>query len=114
MPHIIARMIKISNIFQESSLTFYVNSAIVQSIHYAKEEIMMEFNEEFNNGDVMAANPNSFTESFPIADQNTVLKRVFKWMALGLTISAVSAFAGLFGIVYMVSAGLGNIAEILM
>ncbi|MBQ9279893.1 MAG: Bax inhibitor-1/YccA family protein [Clostridia bacterium] len=74
----------------------------------------MEFNEEYNNGDVITFNPNGFTDSFPVADENSVLKRVFKWMALGLGISGVSAFAGLYGIIYMVYAGMESAANILM
>ena len=40
------------------------------------------------------SNPDQFVGTTPITDENTLFSRVFKWMFIGLGISAVSAFAG--------------------
>ena len=46
-----------------------------------------------------------FVGAIPATDENTLLSRVFRWMALGLGISALSAFAGMYGIMYLVYTG---------
>ena len=44
-------------------------------------------------GDTDAINPNPFSSVYAAADENTILTRVFKWMALGLGISAITSLA---------------------
>ncbi len=45
-----------------------------------------------NNGEAVADDP--FARSIPKIDTNSLLMRVFKWMAVGLGISAISALLG--------------------
>ena len=67
----------------------------------------------FGEENVITTNP-SFSQSFAIADQNTVLKRVFKWMALGLAISGISAFAGFYATIYMTLKGQVDLVNLIM
>lgn len=47
----------------------------------------------FSSGGYEAVNPSPFVGA-NVADENTVLMKVFKWMAIGLGISAISALGG--------------------
>lgn len=57
---------------------------------------------------------NPFVGAVPITDENTLLIKVFKWMALGLGISAVSAYAGMYGILYLLASGRINLLSPLL
>ena len=55
-----------------------------------------------------------FVGAVPATDENTLLSRVFRWMALGLGISAVTAFLGSYLIYYLIGTGHAEIIFPLM
>lgn len=48
---------------------------------------------------------NPFVGAVPATDENTLLMRVFKWMTIGLGLSALTAYGGMYGIVYLLATG---------